>query len=178
MDTQNKTAQEILAEVKIYVGTYKKYNDGSIYGKWLSLGNFENINDFYNECKKIHFDEDDPELMFQDYEAPDIFKSFISESYLNSNIFQIAEALENKDLDMIEAFISLGFDLTPENIEEAGKKFFGEFENYEKLGEEYAKNSGIFENVPDIIKKYFDFEKYGESLSADFYEFSGYYFYR
>ena len=72
------TTTNILSEVKIYVGTYAKYNNGSIFGEWLNLGDFDNLEDFYNKCKEIHADEEDAEFMFQDYETPDIFKDLIS----------------------------------------------------------------------------------------------------
>ena len=49
-------------EPRIYVGTYAKYNDGSIAGKWLDLNDYEDINAFYKACKKLHKDESDPEL--------------------------------------------------------------------------------------------------------------------
>ena len=42
MDTViNKT------EPAIYVGTYGKYNSGSIEGKWLKLNDYEDIESFY-----------------------------------------------------------------------------------------------------------------------------------
>ena len=28
----------ILNKVMVYVGTYKKYNEGNIFGEWLTLG--------------------------------------------------------------------------------------------------------------------------------------------
>ena len=68
-------------EPMIYVGTYEKYNNGSIAGKWLKLNDYENINDFYNACKELHNDEHDTELMFQDWEY--IPSSMIWEGGLN-----------------------------------------------------------------------------------------------
>ena len=45
--------------IQIYVGTYEKYNNLSIEGKWLDCSNYESNKDFYNACKKLHSDEND-----------------------------------------------------------------------------------------------------------------------
>ena len=55
--------------MKLYVGTYAKYNSGDLSGAWLDLDKFANAEEFEAECKRIHRDEKDPELMFQDVET-------------------------------------------------------------------------------------------------------------
>ena len=55
--------------MKLYVGTYKKYNEGSIAGAWLDLDKFANADEFEAACRRLHSDERDPELMFQDVET-------------------------------------------------------------------------------------------------------------
>lgn len=54
--------------MKLYVGTYAKYNAGSIAGAWLDLNNYANADDFVAACRRLHRDEADPEIMFQDVE--------------------------------------------------------------------------------------------------------------
>lgn len=51
---------------RIYVGTYGKYNDGSLYGEWLELSEFYDMDDFMFRCAEIHSDEEEPEYMFLD----------------------------------------------------------------------------------------------------------------
>jgi hypothetical protein len=51
---------------KVYVGTYKKYNEGSLKGAWLTLENYKSYEDFVKACKELHKDESYPELMIQD----------------------------------------------------------------------------------------------------------------
>ena len=53
---------------KIYVGTYAKYNDGSIDGKWITISDYNTYEEFVDACRELHSDEDDPEFMVQDYE--------------------------------------------------------------------------------------------------------------
>lgn len=54
---------------KVYVGTYKKYNEGSLKGGWLNLADFQSYGDFLKACKSLHKDERDPEFMIQDSEG-------------------------------------------------------------------------------------------------------------
>lgn len=54
----------------IYCGTYGKYSgEKGICGLWIDLTTFYDYDDFLNFCYAIHADEEDPELMFQDYEG-------------------------------------------------------------------------------------------------------------
>lgn len=55
---------ENISEARIYVGTYAKYNEGSIFGKWLDLSDYSDSEEFYEACRELHKDEEDPELMF------------------------------------------------------------------------------------------------------------------
>ena len=52
----------------LYCGTYGKYNSGNLRGMWVDLSTFDSYDDFVNFCKAIHADENDPELMYQDFE--------------------------------------------------------------------------------------------------------------
>lgn len=50
------------SQAAIYVGTYAKYNAGSLFGKWFDLSDFADKDEFLEACKELHKDEDDPEL--------------------------------------------------------------------------------------------------------------------
>lgn len=53
----------------VYVGTYHKYNNGSIFGKWFDLTDFDDEESFQVVCRELHKDESDPEFMLQDWEG-------------------------------------------------------------------------------------------------------------
>lgn len=38
----------------IYIGTYKKYNNGSIAGKWFYFEDYHNADDFWADVKETH----------------------------------------------------------------------------------------------------------------------------
>ena len=67
-----------LSEASVYVGTYGKYNNGSLFGAWLDLSDYADKEEFYEACRELHKDEEDAEFMFQDYE--NIPENLISES--------------------------------------------------------------------------------------------------
>lgn len=54
--------------MKLYVGTYAKYNNGSIGGAWLDLDGFAGYDELVAACRQLHADESDPEFMVQDVE--------------------------------------------------------------------------------------------------------------
>lgn len=53
---------------RVYVGTWKKYNEGSLKGRWIDLADFSEYDDFLRYCGVVHSDERDPEFMVQDCE--------------------------------------------------------------------------------------------------------------
>ncbi len=94
---------------KVYVGTYAKYASGSIDGKWVDLTDFDNEDDFLEKCREIHSDEEDPELMFQDYEG---FPSkYYSESHIDPEVWDYIEKIEDYDKDVVDAILDDGYDL-------------------------------------------------------------------
>ncbi len=65
--------------------TYHKYNEGSLYGMWVDLVACGNYDTFIEVCHKLHADESDPELMFQDYE--NFPEKWYSESCMDEDTF-------------------------------------------------------------------------------------------
>ena len=47
----------------LYVGTYAKYNAGSLGGAWLKLDDYSDRSEFLAACAGLHADESDRELM-------------------------------------------------------------------------------------------------------------------
>lgn len=53
---------------RVYVGTYWKYNNGSLKGGWVSLSECKDYKEFLSKCRALHRGERDPEYMIQDSE--------------------------------------------------------------------------------------------------------------
>lgn len=49
-----------LSEARVYVGTYNKYNSGSLFGKWLDLSDYSDKDEFMEACRELHKDDQDP----------------------------------------------------------------------------------------------------------------------
>ncbi len=57
-----------MSNPRVYVGTYGKYNRGSLNGGWVSLLECKSHADFLRKCRALHRGEHDPEYMIQDVE--------------------------------------------------------------------------------------------------------------
>lgn len=171
------TTNTILNDVKIYVGTYEKYNSGSLAGKWVTLGDFNNLEEFYDYCRELHSDEKDPEFMFQDWDIHPVFEWLIGECWISPDIYEIAGSLDDVNIDMIAAYVdATGETLSMEVIEKAKESFYGYFEDDYDLGLDYAESTGILDSIPENLRFYFDFDKLGRDLSYNLISSGGYYF--
>lgn len=171
---------ENLSEARIYVSTYAKYNEGSIFGKWMDLSDYSDSEEFYDACRELHNDEEDPELMFQDWEY--IPSALIGESWLANNIFEIIEAVSNLSETQQEAFgVWLNYtsrDIASEDIDDLISSFEDEYQGEYKDEEDFAYD--IVEQcyeLPEFAKTYFDYEKFARDLFiGDYYYEDGYVF--
>lgn len=174
---------ENLSEARIYVGTYAKYNEGSIFGKWMDLSDYFDSEEFYAACRELHSDEEDPELMFQDWEyIPD---SLIGESWFADNIFEIIEAVSNLSETQQEAFgVWLNFtssDIASEDIDDLISSFEDDYQGQYSSEEDYAYEviEQCYPDLPEFAKTYFDDEKFARDLFiGDYYYDEGFVFRR
>jgi len=166
----------------IYVGTYKKYNEGSIYGEWLQLSNYSSYDELLEAMQELHHDEEDPEFMLQDYECSQFFikQKLISESYLSANIYEIAEQINNSDYDfeVIEAYaecMSYYHEDVIDLLESLSDSYYGEYNSDEDFAQEILEQDGsIPENLPSYI--YIDWEATARDLMYSYMTSNGYYF--
>lgn len=162
---------EDLLEAKIYVGTYKKYNEGSLFGKWLTLRDYSDKEEFYEACKELHSDEEDAEYMFQDWES--IPKGLISESWISETVFELIEQVDNIDpFDAFMAFLDFtSYSLEDEDLGYLLSKFrdcyAGKFDSEVAYAESYIEQSY---DLSDFMQTYFDYEKFAKDLfMGDYY---------
>ena len=156
----------------VYVGTYAKYNSGSIQGAWLDLTKYSDNDEFIAACKLLHNDELDPEFMIQDFEG--FPKMYYSESGLNDELFDFL-ALDDDDKKMLAAFIECFGDESL-TIDQARDAFFGEFSSDLDFAYDYIESTCYLSGCPDSIQNYFDYDKFARDLMFDFTESNGFYF--
>lgn len=105
------TSQEVAAHESdcegapsVYVGTYGKYNAGSIDGMWVDISTFNYEEDFLEFCRRLHADEYDPEFMYQDYES--FPEDFYSESSLPIDTIIEWANLDDDDKEIVQEYFN------------------------------------------------------------------------
>lgn len=180
-NTKEMTHQINISEAAVYVGTYAKYNNGSIFGKWLNLSDYADKEEFYDACHELHNDEEGPEFMFQDYE--NIPEGLISECSISNNIFEVIEAFENMEENQKEPFLiwcnnghrSLSEEDIDDLISAFESDYIGKYDSEEDFASELVEERN---DLSDFAKQYFDYEACARDLFlGDYWSEDGYVFY-
>lgn len=150
-----KTASNTTTEAQVYVGTYAKYNGGSINGKWLHLADYSDKDEFMAACAELHKDESDPEFMFQDYEG--IPEGMIGESFIHEDLFEWLK-LDEDDRELLAVYRAECN--TDGTIDEAREAFEGKYKDEEDWAVEWMDSTGGLEGMPENLKMYFDYSAY------------------
>lgn len=162
-------------EPAVYVGTYHKYASGSLYGAWLDLTRFCDYNEFIDVCRELHHDEDDPELMFQDYENyPD---AWFAEGELDEDTFDKIIEFSELDNNMKDAFMEYLDEIDEDTtIDEFKDLYYGEYRSDEDFASEYLENE-VYPNydIPDIIRGNVNMQDVFYDLEQDEFDFSSNY---
>ena len=158
---------------RVYVGTYHKYASGSLRGQWVDLASFESFEHFDAFARlELHDDEDDPELMFQDWENID--ERFICETGIDPLVWVWLELDEeeraafNYIVDQIgidrKTFDGAGFDVSA--LREVIEQYYCGIWSGDWLGFAWDQAEMNFgDSLGDDIGRYFDIEAYARDLA-------------
>lgn len=164
---------ESLNDARIYVGTYGRYSEGSLFGEWFDLSDYTDKDEFYEACRELHKNEHDPEFMFQDWE--NIPACLIGECWLSNKFFELRDAMENLSDTEKEAFWAWldnsCYDIEKKDcddiVEQFNNDYRGEYDSEEAFAEEYVED--CCDNIPDWIRPYFNYESFARDLfSGDY----------
>ena len=164
--------QNCLGTFSIYVSTYAKYNNGSLFGKWLNLSDYSDYNELLRVMRELHKDEHNPEFMFQDYEK----LGLINESFLSAEIYEIAQQINDSsyDINIFEAYIDCIGKMDFQGIYDSVLNYYiGEYSDDETFTQ-YMLEEDIHESLPNYI--YVDWEATSRNLMYDYFESNGHYF--
>jgi antirestriction protein len=172
IQTQTESIKAIIDRhaPSVYVGTYAKYNSGSIQGAWVRLDQFANEDEFLTYCTELHKDEEDPEFMYQDFE--NFPEEYYSESGINPDLWDYL-ALDDDDRAMFEAYKEAGLEGSFSDAQDA---YSGQFEDDYSFAWDMLENSGDLSLIPEHLQVYFDVDKFARDLMYDYSEANGYYF--
>ena len=147
----------------IYVGTYEKYNNGNIAGGWLSLAEHDTEEKFYDAAKKLHKNEHDPELMFQDFE--NFPREFYGESGCAPQLWEWL-ALDKHDREIVAAWLDQIGD--SDSVEYILDRFVGTADTWEDFVFESVHATGLLNELPAHLQNYFDFDAYGRDMQDSY----------
>ena len=144
---------------RIYVGTYAKYNNGSIEGGWLDLDDYSDKDEFMEAAAALHDDEEDPELMFQDWE--EIPDGFISESHIDEGFWEYMNFEDYNDGKAKEAYVECFGEWDEDDFQD---RYAGEYRSLQDLAEQLVDDLGYLDQMPEHLRYYFDYEKFANDL--------------
>ena len=161
----------------VYVGTYAKYNDGSIFGMWVDLVKCGDFDTFQEVCHNLHADEEDPELMYQDYENfPGVW---YSESGIDEDTFDRIIEFSDLDGDDRDAFEAFSDAFGNDCIDSFKERYMGQWDSEKDFAEHIVDECYNLDNMMGHLASYFDYESYARDLFIDdFYFTDGYVFRR
>ena len=148
---------------RVYVGTYAKYNHGNLDGKWVDLDDFSDYDEFIEYCREeIHPDEQEPELMFQDYE--NFPEKYYNESHLDPELWEYFEKIQDYDKDIVDAVINEGYSL--DHVDDV--IFYDDCYTRSDFAARLIEDTGGIEELGrDTLENYFDYDSYGRDLEID-----------
>lgn len=168
-----------LIRASVYVGTYKKYNEGSLAGAWMELADYKSKDEFMEACKELHSDEEEPEFMYQDYSnIPD---GMINESYIDPLLFGIIQSAKDMSETELEAFfvfldmnfVDYSYIKDGEDLVELFRdKYIGQFDSEEEFAT-YMAEMEWPEELQTEFGQYFDYEAYSRTLLTSGYRHQG-----
>jgi antirestriction protein len=174
------TTTSLLSGLKLYVGTYAKYNNGSIAGEWLELDDYSSKDEFLEACAELHNDEQDPEFMYQDHE--NIPENLYSEAGV-FDFWSLAEELESADISDFELYAEycnhFGYELS-EGIDAYTDAYAGDYSSENDPQGSFAYDTVqelLPHDAPDFLTRYFDYDAFERDLfMTDYTEISGHIF--
>ncbi len=166
----------------VYVGTYGKYNSGSLRGAWLDLTTFADYDEFLAVCRYIHRDEADPEFMAQDFDS--FPREWYTEGFMSEREFDLIQAYAELDDDEREAFevYVAAFGSSRDDVsifDNFREAFCGKWSSEEEYAEQLVDDCCMLEGAPEFLKSYFNYAAFARDLFIDDYYFeSGFVFRR
>lgn len=164
--------------VGLYVGTYHKYNCGSLDGRWWYLCNYADIDDLLADIEEYHNDEHDPEYMVQDWDnLPHGFYASSLGECLNKPALEFMHSLEtDSDGELVAHYLdATGQDWDDfENFEDAKEKANDAVVGYLDPAKFYDFDDWAVEHflegveVPDYIEHYLDHAKIARDMQYDY----------
>lgn len=159
----NTATMNSTAAARVYVGTYAAYNSGSIRGAWLDLEDYEDKEAFMEAAQALHCAENDPELMFQDWEG--VPAGMVSESHIGEEVWTWL-ALDATEKEAVAAYHE-GIDSAETEYSYIMEKYQGSWDSEQAYVEAWVDDVGMMADWPEEATRYFDIESFTRDVFID-----------
>ena len=165
----------------VYVGTYGKYNSGSLRGAWLKISAFTDYEEFLAVCRYLHRDEADPEFMAQDF--CDFPREFYTEGFMSEREFDVIQEFAKLDDDDKEAFevyvAAFGSSKDDCSIFDTFREAYqGKWDSEEDFTYNLVEELCLLDNAPEFVKNYFNYSAFARDLFIEDYYFDSQFVFR
>ena len=153
----------------LYCGTYGKYNSGNLGGMWVNVSTFNSYEDFKTFCLAIHADEEEPELMYQDFaNIPDsLYHESMGEEEFNK-ILEYCELCDDYCVSAVDDFLEW---FSPEDFDRMDDAYAGVYDSEEDFAREMVNDCYDIEKMMGDLAYYFDYEAFARDLFMCDYHF-------
>lgn len=152
--------------LKIYLTNLGKYNEGKLVGEWVELPATDEELEKVKE--RIGINKFYEEWFITDYETNFGFKV---DEYANlDELNGMAETLDNlsdTEIEIMEALTENGYDLEDALKVLDGVIYYSNCEDMEDIAYQYIEESGLLNNVPQEIARYFDYAAFGRDIETE-----------
>ena len=162
------TVEHLWDQPAVYCGTYHKYNNGSLFGAWLDMRMFDSYDEFIEVCHKLHADEEEPELMFQDYQC--FPEQWYSESGMDEDTLDKIKEYCGMSEDVQRAFRAYISCMGDDSISGFEENYEGEYDSEEDFAEYIVNECYDLERMMGSLSGYFNYRQYARDLfMSDYY---------
>ena len=164
--------------IKIYLTNLGKYNEGELLGEWVELPVSEKeLNEVFDRIQICHDNIEysdecgNPyeEYFITDYET-DISGFKIGEYDSLSRLNEIAETLEDLEKyekEVVKVLLSEGYSLEDALEKKDDCMVYHDCNDMADVAEQYAEETGLLDSIPEDLRFYLDFERYGRDMSFE-----------
>ena len=159
--------------IKIYITNLGKYNEGCLIGQWIKLPvSKDKLKDVLDE---IGINDEYEEYFITDSETTLSGMKYVIKEFSNivalNELAELIEELSEEDNDKLNAVLECDYCSSIEEV----KKIISELDNFEllpeiidneELGYYFAEEIGCL-NIPEELKRYFDYDKYGNDIRLE-----------
>lgn len=147
---------------RIYVACLAAYNNGILHGEWIDAEQtaedlMQSIQDMLSRSPV----SDAEEWAIHDHEGFNGYR--LSEYTSMEDVAMLAEKLEEHGAAFVAFLDAFGLDVQ-QGADDFDNAFRGSWDSVEDYAENFLEDMGTFQNVPDMLRNYFDFGAFARDM--------------